>query len=420
MAANPKIALIALLLGVSTLGSAEWIVNQQPASQAQVPRPLTLRRNQLRNLLPTAYTSRSGEPVFVLRSSGRDTLIRSADSVVLRPGEFVAARVRDSVRLDTVGPQVRFDLPFRIVGSDSNGSTVSLRPAVQVEGGGLRYSPADETFQGSLLVGLEDSLQPTESRALGAAIQVQVSADDADSVSPRVLTISHTNVPFERVRLFAATPGESVEVHLVPVFNPSGVHVVLRVNRPPLTLRASPKVIQGLGLETAVLSVAVAPGIVRASRVPIVVTLSSDRASPEPGQVRVDSGGVGHGQVRSRWVGEATIRAEHPQLKLAEVQLQFEWPLLFLLLAIVGSLVGTIWRWLRKPERTSRSFWFHVLGGLIAGLGWAVLWSLGLLQGLDLPLPVTYSEIGVVAVAALGSAGVIKLSELRRAPKAQR
>ncbi len=54
-------------------------------------------------------------------------------------------------------------LPVRIVGTNAQGETLTLRPVVEVSGGGLRLL-SGSGFSGQIHIGLEDEERPTQTR----------------------------------------------------------------------------------------------------------------------------------------------------------------------------------------------------------------------------------------------------------------
>ncbi|MBI3983410.1 MAG: hypothetical protein HY337_10900, partial [Gemmatimonadetes bacterium] len=246
---------------------------------------------------------------FRLFQRNRTTdLAASTDSVRLLPGEFVVSRFADSVltRSDSSG-SITWELPIQLTGIDGDGDLVDLQAAVIVEAGGLRRRP-DGLFAGSILLGMQNARDPSRRHPLGRSIAVLVTAN-ADSVRPEQVGIDHTNLPFQRVQLVAIAPPDTVAVRVRPEFDLRGVDINLPVVRPSLMLAASPQRIQGFGLESAALTVR-AVGVTGAEG--MVVSLTSDRSAPEPGEVPLSAAGTGSSEIRSSGLGRATVTAASP------------------------------------------------------------------------------------------------------------
>ena len=318
-----------------------------------------------------------------------DTLRGRIDSVRLRPGQVIA------VTLDTTSPAT---LPFRYLSTDSAAAaTLYLRPAVEIEP--LAYAGATHEFRGALHVGLEDSLDPAESHRLASPIRFLLNGDRV-SVTPSALSLMHTNLPFERVGLAAASPGESVRVHIRPAFNPRGVDVWVPVQRPAITLEPVTPAVTGLGLAVAIVHVTLPT---EAGTTPRVVRLSAKRAIPEPSELTLAGGETRDAKVRSVGIGPDTLYARSDPFHSDRVVIVYTWPIRFLAAALLGGLLGSVvagYGARRRGKGTSRGA--YGLGGLATGLLVAIAFAVGLnLTGLE--LVTQYGEAVVFVVAALGA-----------------
>lgn len=357
--------------------------------------------------------------VRILSRTGIRTLPRSIQVAQLSPGEYLIARVGDTatVRASTA-TEIRWDLPLRMVGADGTGQRLTLRPVVEVGGGGLRMTPEKGGFAGEILIGIEDEEHPEESRPLGRTIRVLVTAN-ADTTTPNGVSIDHTNLPFVSVRIVALRPGDSVRVRLRPEFDPTGIDLALPVVRPDLSLRASPEQIQGFGLETATLSIR-ADGIAITDS--LAVTLSSNRSRPEPTIVWLGASGVTTALIRSSGIDTAIVRAEAAGMQPASVMLLFVTPWAFVIAALSGGLVGGVIRYITlKTQRVEKILFVpllvHVLLGVLAGFVTAVAYAVGI-NLLNVHPTATVGEALVFVIAALGAvtSGTL-VSRILPAPK---
>jgi hypothetical protein len=328
---------------------------------------------------------------------GTDTVAASAANVTLRPGEVIAARTGDrAVRRDSV-----YALPFQYLGLDrEHNAAMTYRPVYLYEGG-LRYRPDRDLFQGSFEIALEDSSNPGVERELSRAVRIRFGGD-ADSIDPSSVELRRTNSQFERVSVVARTVRDSVRVNIVPTFDLRGVSLWLPVQS-ALAFEPPPERIQGLGVETATLVLSVRG---RPPAEPITVTLSADRGSLDTNQVTLGAGGATVARLRSAGRGPAKIRAFAPGFQSAETRIDFGWPIVFLLAAVSGGLLGglatTTTR--RQPGRKRRPLGTALLHGVLIGVVAAVVYfgiGLNLLQ-FDVKVA-HFNEIAVFAFAALAA-----------------
>ncbi len=328
---------------------------------------------------------------------GTDTVAASAANVTLRPGEVIAARTGESVvRRDSV-----YALPFQYLGLDrEHNAAMTYRPVYLYEGG-LRYRPDRDLFQGSFEIALEDSSNPGVERELSRAVRIRFGGD-ADSIDPSSVELQRTNSQFERVNVVARTVRDSLRVNIVPTFDLRGVSLWLPVQS-ALAFEPPPGRIQGLGVETATLVLSVRG---RPPAEPITVTLSADRGSLDTNQVTLGAGGATVARLRSAGRGPAKIRAFAPGFQSAETKIDFGWPIVFLLAAVSGGLLGglatTTTR--RQPGRKRRPLGTVLLHGVLIGVVAAVVYfgiGLNLLQ-FDVKVA-HFNEIAVFAFAALAA-----------------
>jgi hypothetical protein len=276
---------------------------------------------------------------------------------------------------------------------------MTYRPVYLYEGG-LRYQPARDLFQGSFEIALEDSSSPGVERELSRAVQIRFGGD-ADSISPASVELRRTNSQFEKVNVVARTARDSMRIVIVPTFDPRGVNLWLPV-QPALAFESPPARIQGLGVETATLVLTVRG---RLPADPVTVTLSANRGSLDTNQVTLGPGGA-VARLRSAGRGPATIRAVAPGFQSGEARVEFGWPIVFLLAALSGGLVGGLAAATtsRQPARKRRRLGAVLLHGVLIGLVVAVVYfgiGLNLLQ-FDVKVA-HFNEIAVFALAALGA-----------------
>src|SRR5215207_10300766 len=187
--------------------------------------------------LPPSFRQRlSRGEVARVSSAGVDTVGRTPQ-VLLRPGEVLAARTgevatavprqpgRDSAAQP--GDSV-FRLPFTYVGLDRAGTAPMVYRPIYVPERPLRYSSKGDQFVGSFLLGLQDTVRPTDEQELGSPVRIRFGGD-ADSITPDSVVLRVTNSQMERIRVFASSALDSLRVFIVPAFDPRGIAVWLPI-----------------------------------------------------------------------------------------------------------------------------------------------------------------------------------------------
>src|SRR5215204_1249301 len=368
--------------------------------------------------LPPSFRQRlSRGEVARVSAAGVDT-VRQTPQVLLRPGEVLAARTgevatavprqpgRDSAveRGDSV-----FRLPFTYVGLDRVGAAPMVYRPIYVPEGPLRYTSKGDQFVGSFLLGLQDSVRPTDPQELGSPVRIRFGGD-ADSITPDSVVLRVTNSQMERVRVFASSALDSLRVVIVPAFDPRGVGVWLPI-QPALAFEQTPDQIQGFGIEGATLVIGTR-GVRSRDSFPVI--LSIDRGSLEANQIFVSSGG-GVVKLRSAGLGPATVSARAPGWLPVQTTINYQWPFVFLTAALLGGALGGVAASVQGRRRSRSTVLRFVTRGILAGLVVCVVYfgiGINLLQfQVDVRF---FNEIAVFALAALAAMfGIPALSALK-------
>ena len=351
---------------------------------------------------------RSRATVPVITAAGMDTARVVGGVIQLQRGQFAVLSTGGVEEVEgpppptggdpaTTGEELPFmTMPFRFVTPDSalTGEWV-LRPVYKI-GDRLRWEPESERFEGRLLLAVEDTTRRRESRPLPVPIRFEL-LSDAESIDPTRIAVEHTNLPLQSVQVLARFAEDSLRVHLIPEFDLSGLDIWIPVV-PSLTLSA-PARIQGWGIESArVVTRVVGTGSVQ----PATLTLTSTAGALETVRLTTDEAGSSETQLRSAGLGSAMIAAGAPGFSTAAIEVDFIFPWIFLLAALLGGAFGGIGSAVHDGKgleaARSRTLLKGVFAGLLAALAWYAL-GISLLQ-LDLGVP-RFNEFAVFTLAAL-------------------
>lgn len=379
-----------LLLGFGLAAARPVSGQARPISRAQLP--VNVRAQLDRGAL------------IRLTSTAPDTVPKTATAPMLRPGEALAARTGERPTLTHVSPAT-FALPYTYVGFDREGKTPAYQP-VYIPEGGLHYSADQDDFEGEFLVRLDLVDGSGDSVGLARAIGLTFGGD-ADSISPRSLQFDHTGGQYERVRVVALSPHDSVRVQVVPQFDPRGVAIWMSV-QPALTFERPPVSIQGYGVETATLVIGTR-GVT--SNDSIDVSISADRGVLSRNQLRVGPAGGVVTLRSSSGLGPATVRVVSATLGTAEATIVFALPVRFALAALLGGVLGAAWAQTQQKKRGITSSMVRRLAGAVLGALLATLIYVGLgisLVPVAAKIPMGH-EVAVCAFAAFGAMTGLKL-----------
>ena len=214
-----------------------------------------------------------------------------------------------------------------------------------------------------------------------------------------------TNAQDETIRVYADGSADSVRVQIVPAFDRRGVDLWLQV-RQTLMFENPPRSIQGLGVETATLTVNTRGN----SRDTAVVTITPSKGSLDTRSVRVaDAGAVV--KLRSAGPGRryGSMRSASGWSPLRSPS-AYRFPYEFLGAALAGGVLGGLVAYMYAKRRTAALLRQYLLKGVLAGLLTCVVYfGLGItLVQFEVKIEF-FSELAVFALSALAAAFGIPL-----------
>jgi hypothetical protein len=383
-----------------------------------VARPVATRRvssERLRILLGS-----SSATLRVVRANGSSDLKRDTGAVAVTPGDFVFRKLADTARrvvraveairpprapgtpdvpmvppkrdstpaatpsepvapapaADAGRPAATFAMPYRWLTVDSAGAEHVLIPYFVVIGGGLRYDVGTRLYRGTALVGVEDSLAgSTEPMMLPKPLRMQLLATSSGGrVAPAQLAIAHTSLNYASVDIESP---ESTYVRIRTSADPSGVVIPIRVLDLAVTLTPRAVTLQGFGLATADVGLALPRGMARSDSA--VVRFSSNGISVRPAAVTVTGATGGMVRLRSGLPGADTVRAFLDGVQVGEITVRSQVPIAFCAAMLLGTILGGVARFVsaKRRKQARALLWDFARGapfGFIVAIG---VWCVG-------------------------------------------
>lgn len=390
---------------------------QQHATATQLPAARSFSTAELQTLLH----ARSATSVHVLRQNGAVEHVPAGQGgVTLGPKDFAfwkesnratvlsraAADTSARIRWLAASPGVRNRtvavLPYRCLIEDAAGRWSVLAPVVVFEGG-LAYDVATHQFRGTAYLGAEDTLSPgVARRALARPIRMLLTMSaPGGGVAPAQTLVDHLGLDYTPLAITAT--GDSVALRVRAWGDSDGVVVPLRdvivpTSRPRVAISVLPPVVQGYGLGTARITVALMPGTATRPADTVTVHFSSDVAIT-PAAVLATVNGVNEATIRSGSPGAHTITASVDGLEAGTTTLQFVTPFSFFAWALVGIVLGVILKWSTGTQLAVRTL---LVASLVAGLILAIVAAYMSVQVGSVKLD---STAGFFAVAIAGFVG---------------
>jgi hypothetical protein len=376
---------------------AETTATTRPPSQLQSH---IVNREQIDRALGT----RANAEIRVVRPSGQVALPASQTSVALKPGEWIVRKTADTAVLapqasrnpasGTTPKVLAGSLPVEYLTVDSAGTVSVFVPRVVLQGGGLIYDGAARLFRGSAYVGIEDKGRLAgPPRELASPLAMLLTLTRAGDIAPATLAVKHTGLDYVPIQV-STRAADSLQLHVQATGDSAGVDVPLPIYTPHLTLHVAPRAIEGFGLATTQLSVALPPGLT--SRDTVLVRLESPDLQFTPSTINAAANGSNTITLRSGVPGAHEITAYADGMAPSAQSIRFAWPWLFLTAAAAGILLAG---WARRSDNRRQSFSRAVAKGAPFGLIAAIAAAIGIdLVGLKLAgQPLSWAAVAVVA-----------------------
>ena len=318
-------------------------------------------------------------------TEAKDTLSRTAEvsTFRLRPGEDKAVATTGTHLLqmepkitqefaDTFKESRIFVLPEVYFAIEEGTNTQISYRILFIDTAPLRYNFDKGAFEGII------RFLPVETMSTGNENPVQkiLSVPEEIQVLYGTTTIpvkiTKINWPPQNLSISSSDALDSMEVRILTVSNPSGYYKNLRVE-PAIVLSSNRNVIQGFGLQTTPLHI-VLKGV--SAYRPVPLSVEASRGSIQSPDLTLSGDKPGEVILRSENLGEINLHVVNPNYRSNSISVKSVFPWLFVLMALLGGLIGGITRKLSAKERiTAGSLILGCLFGLIAAFAY---WGLGI------------------------------------------
>ncbi len=323
----------------------------------------------------------------------------------LAPGSLILNTVREDAEVSTL------PAPLMAPAETETGQTYALSWELITPGGtfkawgrdstGLSFDGASGGYVGSFDVALTYVPELANPPQLNPPISVSIAAPNAELISPAPLRIGSVNQWHSVDIAVRALPEDRYSVSISANPADDGDRIEMPVSRPRVELSANPAgPIDGWGIGRTSIVVQ-AQGIRNPAG--YEVALTSTAGILNPARVVLDAQGRGETFLRSSRQNLANVSVRDAgNFTATELRVQFAHPWLFLALAIVGGLLGSI------LTQKGRQHWLKGLTiGAVTGVVMALLYAVGV-NWMGQVFPSADLALGGEAlVVVLGAVGAI-------------
>jgi len=308
--------------------------------------------------------------------------VEKVNSFQLKPNEKNAVAITgkqmtalDRTELRNIGdfkPETKiYTLPELYYGREAITNEQITYKILFIDSAPLRFDLSKNAFEGSV------SFLPVETSGSGNPLQKKLASPNDIIVSYGVekipLKITDVNWPPMDVNVNDSNPRDSVGVKVLTISNPLGYEKFLDVE-PTIMLSSTRNTIQGFGIQTLPVNVSL-KGV--SSYKPISVTIESSLGTVDKSSITLADDQSQQIVFRSEGLGDINLKAYNSNYGSSSISIKAIFPWLFLILSLLGGLIGSLGKGLLGKEKISSR---HLAYGSIAGLMAAVaFWGLGIM-----------------------------------------
>jgi hypothetical protein len=335
---------------------------------------------------------------FRLRQGERNAVVVTGNSVTKLDRKVIP------ILKDTATESGVFMLPELYFAKEEGTNKQILYRILYVDSAPLRFDFGEQLYIGGVRFLPVEINYSAESPPIQKTLSVPEEIIVSFGLESIPLEIKQINWPPQDVEIKLKDPLDSLEIKILTITNPQGYQKFLLVE-PSIFLSSGRSVIQGFGLQTIPISVAL-KGITSYKRVPVNIqtslgvidSTSFSLSDNKPMEVNL----------RSESLGNIDLKVFNTTYASNAISIKAIFPWVFLICALIGGLIGGIGNKLNNKEKIT--VWTIILGcifGLIAAVAY---WGLGVnLLGISIENGIL-NEAMVLGVGLIAGYFGIKLS----------
>jgi hypothetical protein len=393
---------VALLSVAATAGAMPPAVEQQPVRVKNSSIDVRVQQTPTEKLevlardgtkLPGAITGDAGQPVQVSIPKGKPVVIRTESARAGAPLPLPLPSKEtalDSVLVENVA----------VAGSETMREIRQWTLLINASQTPLVWNATRRAYTTELLVRLKDLGAAIASRPSSPVI-VQLVGKGL-SIEPQTLRLSESGVSGIQRALVALSNHRTEGIALaISDFGEQSYSVAAGPELATLDLKSLLTAFPGFGIgSTTVIAVRRAEDgleLAHGSPLQVALTASGGRFSSPLLLIPANASRSQPVELRSAWLGQATISAEVDGIEARPLELEFTTPWSYFVAILLGAALGSFIRVRPKTKAQRYEFLAGVGVGVVLGLGSFV----GITAAIQLPATAVVTELGCLLVAAI-------------------
>lgn len=230
---------------------------------------------------------------------------------------------------------------------------------------------------------------------LNIPVEIEVVSDDIHTINPSAKSIDHVNFPMTKISLQGERLADSAQVKIITKSNPDGYGTYIKV-RPAIEITSTRTRFQGLGVQKIPITLQVVGA--SPSDDSVRVSFSPEKGTVQPASVYVHYGVPALVYLRSEGLGTARLTTLSA-FSTNELEFRYEFPWLFIAMAILGGILGGAVKFLSDMEKLS--FLKSVIKGIAFGFFGSVVYYVLGFSLLRFQVTDIFNEFAVLGFSAL-------------------
>ena len=259
----------------------------------------------------------------------------------------------------------------------------------------LIYNTDNKNYKGTFSITLLDDSEPSLTRKnLPTPVSFEISTGTNALLQPQTPSINHTNLPSTQIEITENSARNPVPIWIKTSFNPNGYKTFLtKENR--LRIEPEYRKLQGMGVQTLPVNIFLQNNLSDT----IDISLTVNKGSINPNKIKLIPNEMGTAELTTEGIGQCKLTVSAIGFLSTEQIYEFVFPWLFVIWALLGSVIGSILK--IKLIDKKKIVFLNFLFCILIGIGFSILYFVIGIDLFPLKLGRTLNEFFVFGISFL-------------------